>query len=335
MKAAQLTKYNKKTPQILISNASLPPLGPDDLLIQVKAAGVNPLDNLIAHGDLKLVTPYKLPQILGNEFVGVVQQVGKNVAEFKVGDRVYGRNPLNNIGAFAEELVVNQSAIAHVPEYLTDQEAASVPLTALTAIQALEVLQAHPGQTLFISGGTGSFGAMAIPIAVARGLKVITSGSPQNQQRVEQLGVSKFIDYTKEDYTKVLSGIDLVIDTLGGTELIKQMAILRPHGKLVSLRGMPNKEFAKRMKMSKFKQGLFSIASRSIEKEAAKRKIDDQFLFVTANGQQLADASKILVENQIHPAVGNVFSLDEVPQAMEKVQQGHNKGKVIIDMSKK
>lgn len=208
-------------------------------------------------------------------------------------------------------------------------------MTALTAIQALELLQAQPGQTLFISGGTGGFGAMAIPIAVARGLKVITSGSPQNQQYVEQLGVSKFIDYTKEDYTKVLSGIDLVIDTLGGTELSKQMAILRPHGKLVSLRGMPNKEFAKRMKMSKFKQGLFSIASRSIEKEAAKRKIDYQFLFVTANGQQLADASKILVENQIHPAVGNVFSLDEVPQAMEKVQQGHNKGKVIIDMSKK
>ncbi|MCC4414697.1 NADP-dependent oxidoreductase [Limosilactobacillus reuteri] len=335
MKAAQLTKYNKKTPQILISNASLPPFGPDDLLIEVKAAGVNPLDNLIAHGDLKLVTPYKLPQILGNEFVGLVQQAGKNVTKFKVGDRVYGRNPVNNIGAFAEELVVNQSAVAHVPEYLTDQEAASVPLTALTAIQALELLQAQPGQTLFISGGTGSFGAMAIPIAVAKGLKVITSGSPQKQQYVEQLGVSKFIDYTKEDYTKVLSGIDLVIDTLGGTELIKQMAILRPHGKLVSLRGIPNKEFAKRMKMSKFKQGLFSIASRSIEKEAAKKKIDYQFLFVTANGQQLADASQVLVKNQIHPAIGKIFSLNEVSQAMEKVQQGHNKGKIIIDMSKK
>ena len=202
MKVAQLTKYNKKNPQILISNASLPPLGPYDLLIQVKAAGVNPLDNLIAWGDLKLVVPYKLPQTLGNEFVGLVQQTGKDVTNFKVGDRVYGRNPLNNIGAFAEELVVNQSAVAHVPEYLTNQEAAGVPLTALTAIQALELLQAKPGQTLFISGGTGSFGAMAIPIAVAKGLKVITSGSPQNQQRVEQLGVNKFIDYTKEDYRK-------------------------------------------------------------------------------------------------------------------------------------
>ena len=334
MKVAQLTKYNKKTPQILISNASLPPLGPDDLLIQVKAAGVNPLDNLIARGDLKLVVPYKLPQALGNEFVGIVQQIGKNVTRFKVGDRVYGRNPLNNIGAFAEELVVNQFAVAHVPEYLTNHEAASVPLTALTAIQALELLQAQPGQMLFISGGTGSFGAMAIPIAVAKGLKVITSGSPQNQQRVKQLGVNKFIDYTKEDYTKVLSGIDLVIDTLGGKETIKQMAILRPHGKLVSLRGMPNKEFAKRMKMSKFKQGLFSLASRNIEKEAAKKEINYQFLFVTANGQQLADANKILVKNQIHPTVGKVFSLDEVSQAMEKVQQGHNKGKVIIDMDK-
>lgn len=335
MKVAQLTKYSKNKPQIVIREAPLPPLGPDDILLQVKIAGVNPLDNLIAHGELKLVVPYKLPQTLGNEFVGVVQEVGKNVTKFKTGDRVYGRNPLNNIGAFAEEIVVDQSAVAHVPEYLTDQEAASVPLTALTAIQALELLQAQPGQTLFISGGTGSFGAMAIPIAVAKGLKVITSGSPQNRERVEQLGVSKFIDYTKEDYTKVLSGIDLVIDTLGGPELLKQMTILRPHGEIVSLRGMPNKQFAQQMGMGKFKQGLFGLAARKIEKEAAKREIDYHFLFVTANSQQLAKASKILKDNQIHPAVGKVFSLAEVPQAMLQVQQGHNKGKVVVDMSKK
>lgn len=262
--------------------------------------------------------------------MGIVKQVGQHVSQFKVGDRVYARNPLDNIGSFAEELVINQSAVAKTPEYLSDQEAASVPLTALTVMQALALLDAKPGQTLFISGGTGSFGAMAIPLAVAKGLKVITSGSARNRQRVEKLGVSEFIDYHKEDYQERLSDIDLVIDTLGGAELEKQMQILRPHGQIVSLRAMPNAEFAQRMQMGKFKQILFGLAAHRIEKLAARYHVKYQFLFVEANGQQLAEASRILEQNQIRPAVGAQFALADVDQAMMAVQQGHQKGKVVV-----
>lgn len=332
MQAVQLTQYQRSHPKIELRQVATPQLGDDDLLIRVKAAGVNPLDNLIAHGELKLVVPYSLPQTMGNEFVGIVEQVGINVSQFQVGDRVYARNPLDNIGAFAEEVVINQSAVAQTPAYLSDQEAASVPLTALTAMQALELLDAQPGQTLFISGGTGSFGAMAIPLAVAQGLKVITSGSERHRERVEQLGVSEFFDYKKENYQDQLSNVDLVIDTLGGTELEKQMTILRPQGKLVSLRAMPNKEFAQRMRMGKLKQLLFGMAAHKIEKMAAQHHVHYDFLFVEANGQQLAEASKILEQNAIHPAVGQQFPLGEAEKAMQAVQNGHQKGKVIINL---
>lgn len=332
MKAAQLTKYDKENLQVAINNIPVPAIGPEDLLIKVSAAGVNPLENLIAHGELRLVVPYKLPQTLGNEFVGTVEQVGKNVKNFKAGERVYARNPIDNIGAFAEKVVINQAAIAKVPTYLTDQEAASIPLTALTAMQALELLDAQPGQTLFISGGTGSFGAMAIPIAVAKGLKVITSGSPRNRQRVEQLGVSRFIDYTSEDYSQELSRIDLVIDTLGGKELFKQMSIMRPNGKIVSLRAMPNKQFAKRMHLGKFKELLFDLATHKIEKVAMHYGVEYQFLFVKANGQQLAEASKILAAKQIRPAIGKTYALNEVKDAMQTVQKSHKNGKIVINL---
>lgn len=156
---------------------------------------------------------------MGNEFVGVIKAVGSKVQDFKAGQRVLARNPIDNIGAFAEKIVINQNAVAKVPTYLTDEETATIPLTALTAIQAFEKLDAQDGQTLFISGGSGSFGDMTIPLDVACGLKVITTGNAQSKQRLIKLGVEQFIDYRTEDYQKMIHDVDLVIDTLGGNEL--------------------------------------------------------------------------------------------------------------------
>ena len=130
---------------------------------------------MIIRNEVRLIVPYKFPLIMGNEFCGVVDKVGRSVVNFAVGDRVYGRMPLKKIGAFAEYAAVDQNAIAKVPEYLSDEEAASVPLTALTALQTFELMNVRPGKTVFISGGTGSLGAMAIPIAKSPGLLVITN----------------------------------------------------------------------------------------------------------------------------------------------------------------
>ncbi|HEM4158365.1 NADP-dependent oxidoreductase [Streptococcus suis] len=176
MKAAQHTSYNKNNITLNLTDIAKPQIKPNQVLVKVTAAGVNPLDNMISRGDVKLIVPYKLPQTAGNELVGLIEEVGATVTNFAAGDRVFGRLPLDSIGAFAEYVAVDAQALAKVPAYLTDEEAAAVPLTALTIMQALDLMGAEAGKTVFISGGTGGVGGMAIPIAKAKGLTVITNG---------------------------------------------------------------------------------------------------------------------------------------------------------------
>ena len=194
MKAAQHTKYHKENIAVTITEIEKPKISSEQVLVRVKAAGVNPLDNMISRGEVKLIVPYSLPQTAGNEFVGVVEEVGNQVKNFKLGERVFARLPLDSIGAFAEYIAVDSKALAKVPEYLSDVEAAAIPLTALTIMQALELMKAEEGKTIFISGGTGGVGGMAIPIAKAKGLTVITNGDVANKERVMALGVDRFID---------------------------------------------------------------------------------------------------------------------------------------------
>ena len=194
MKVAQHTKYHKENITVTITEIEKSKISSKQVLVRVKAAGVNPLDNMISRGEVKLIVPYSLPQTAGNEFVGVVEEVGNQVKNFKLGDRVFARLPLDSIGAFAEYIAVDSEALAKVPEYLSDVEAAAIPLTALTIMQALELMKAEEGKTIFISGGTGGVGGMAIPIAKAKGLTVITNGDVANKERVMALGVDRFID---------------------------------------------------------------------------------------------------------------------------------------------
>ncbi|EHO82624.1 hypothetical protein HMPREF0380_01481 [Eubacterium infirmum F0142] len=332
MKAAQVEKYNKNNIKLLMSDLERPSIGHKDVLVKVHAAGVNPLDNMISRGEVKMIVPYKLPLTAGNEFVGIVEELGEEVSGFDIGDRVFARLPLEKIGAFAEYLAVDEDAIAKVPEYLTDLEAAAVPLTALTIVQALELMNAEAGKTIFISGGTGSVGAMAIPIANAKGLTVITNGSAENKERVLKLGASKFIDYKSEDYTKVLSDIDYVLDTLGGNETEKQMSILKKGGKLVSLRAMPNGSFAKRMKLPKWKQIVLGIAGRKFDRMAQKYGVSYDFIFVESNGQQLKEVAAIFDELKIKPSIDTVYAFGDVNAALDKVDNGRSKGKTVISM---
>lgn len=330
MRAAILNNYNKNGTKLEIKEIPMPSVGDNDVLIKVKTAGVNPLDNMIIRSEVKLIVPYKLPLVMGNEFCGIVEKTGKNVADFSAGDRVYGRMPLKNIGAFSEYIAVDMSAISKVPEYLSDEEAATVPLTALTSLQAFELMDIKPGKSIFISGGTGSLGAMAIPIAKSFGLTVTTSGSAENKNRVLELGADRFFDYKKEDYSKVLSNVDYVLDTLGERELVNEFRILKEGGSIVSLRGLPNGEFAKRMNMPLIKQLLFSIAGKKYDKLAAQKGQTYYFIFVHEDGRGLKKVSKILEDNKIKPSVDSVFELNEINKALEKVANGSSKGKTVL-----
>ena len=323
MKAAILDKKNQ---DLEIKDVPVPEIGENEVLVKVKYAGVNPLDNMIVREEVKLITPYKYPLVMGNEFSGVVEKTGSNVADFNEGDRVYARMPLDKIGAFAEYVAIDKDAIAIIPDYLDFDEAACVPLTALTAIQAFELMDPSEGESIFISGGTGSLGAMAIPIAKNLGLHVITSGSERNRERVMDLGVSEFIDYKTQDYSEMLSDGDYVLDTLGENELEKEFRILKSGGVLVSLKALPNGEFADRMGLSAVKKILFKVAGGKLDKMASKKNQKYYFLFVESNGRQLDSISKI----NIVPSIDEVFELDDVNKALQKVDAGGSKGKTII-----
>lgn len=330
MKAAVLDKYDKGGRDLTIVEIPMPEMRTNEVLVRVHTAAVNPLDNMIIRGEVKLIVPYAMPLVMGNEFCGIIEKTGCEARGFSIGERVYGRLPLNHIGAFAEYVSVSCDAIAKVPDYLSDEEATAVPLTALTALQALELLHAKAGDTVFISGGTGSFGAMAIPIAKSQGLKVITNGSASQRDRVISLGADRFIDYKTEDYSKTLHNIDCVIDTLGERELPKEFSILKHGGHLVSLRGLPNGEFANRMNMPLWKRMLFKLAGMKYDRMAARNQQHYHFIFVHEDGEGLQQVSRLFTENHIPASVDEVFNLENVNQALKKVASSGSKGKTVL-----
>ena len=331
MKAAILTRYDKNATDLEVREIPTPAPASGEVLVRIHTAAVNPLDNMIMRGEVKLITPYALPLVMGNEFSGVVEEVGAGVTGFAVGDRVYGRMPLSKIGAFAEFAAVDSGALAHVPDYLSLEDAATVPLTALTAMQAFELMDAKPGQTVFISGGTGSLGAMAIPVANSLGLTVATNGNGENQERVRALGADIFIDYKKQSYADVLSDVDLVLDTLGDRELPTEFSVLKEGGRLVSLRGMPNGRFARRMGMPWYKRFLLSLAGRKYDAMAARKKQTYDFIFVHEDGAQLEHiASLFPAERPLTASIDATFTLDQINEALAKVRAGGSQGKTIV-----
>ena len=197
-------------------------------------------------------------------------------------------------------------------------------------MQALELMGAKSGKTIFISGGTGGVGGMAIPIAKAKGLTVITNGSVENKERVEKLGVDQFIDYKTTDYTKVLKDVDYVLDTLGGAETEKQMTIMKSGGKLVSLRAMPNGSFAKRMNLAWWKQFVLGLAGRKFDKMANKYGVSYDFIFVESNSKQLQEVADIFTKLEIKPSVDTVFDFKDVNKALDKVANGRSRGKTVL-----
>ncbi|PPQ53085.1 oxidoreductase [Paenibacillus peoriae] len=330
MRAAQIQKYSKII-QVELNDVNIPQINNHEVLVKVKAAGVNPLDILNLNGSVRMIANYKLPLTLGNELSGIIEAVGDDVLNFKVGDPVYTRLPLNKIGAFAEYASVNEDALSIMPENLSFIEAAAVPLTALTAYQALhDVLHAQPNRKLFIPGGTGGFGAMAIPIAKSMGLHVITSGSERGRSRTLSIGANQFINYKAENYANILSDIDYVIDTLGAKEIKAELGILKRQGKLVSLKAGPNYRFAVDNHFPLWKKAVFGLVGARLDSLARKNQNEYRFLFVQANGSQLQEITKLVEKENIKPSIDSTYTFGDINKALIKVSMGHSQGKVIV-----
>ncbi|MGG7212746.1 NADP-dependent oxidoreductase [Clostridium nigeriense] len=331
MKAVQINKYSKEI-NVTINDIPVPKVSDNEVLVKVKAAAVNPLELLILTGSVKLIQDYDMPLTLGNELSGIIEEVGRNVTGFKKGDKIYSRLPIDKIGAFAEYIAVNADAISHMPKNLDFKEAVAVPLTGLTAYQGLhEELEAKAGQTVFIPGGSGSFGEMAIPIAKSMGLNVIVSGNTRSREQMMKLGVDLYVDYTKENYWDIIPKVDFVIDTLGPKEFERELSVLKKGGRLLSLRTGPNKKFAERNKFPFWKQKLFSLAGAKYDKLARKEEKEYRFIFVRADGEQLKEITRIVEENNIVPRIDSrIFTIEQTGEALNLVASGHTNGKVII-----
>lgn len=328
MKAYALESYGTA---LTMEDVDKPAPGPGQVLVQVAAAGVNPLDNMIARGDFKQLLRYQLPQVMGNELAGTVVAVGPNVTSFAVGDEIYARPRIDAIGAFAEYLTIDVADVAHKPRTISMTEAAALPLVMLTAIQAFtEKSQVGPGTKVFIQGGTGGLGSVAIQVAKLLGAHVATTVSTPNVSTAASLGADVIVDYRTQTYEEIISDYDVVLDTLGGPETIRAMKILRPGGTLVSVAGAPEKTIAAELGKP-WLAPVFQLLSRKERKAARDLDITYVFLFMRASGAQLAEYHEAVEVGKISPLIGQTFTFDRLPEALELVESGGGKpGKTMV-----
>lgn len=330
MKAFIVDRY-EKSGSLRFGEMPMPEVGDNDVLVEVHAASVNPLDSKIRDGAFKQILPYRLPLVLGNDVAGVVTRVGANVRRFKPGDQVYARPDKDRIGTFAEYIAMDEAAVALKPANLTMEEAASIPLVALTAWQALvEIAQLRKGQKVLIHAGSGGVGTFAIQLAKHLGATVATTTSEANVDLVKRLGADIAIDYKKDSFEKRLGGYDVVLNSLGKDILEKSVSVLKPGGKLISISGPPDAQFAKANGLSWFLQQVTRLLSFGIRKKAKRQRASYSFLFMRASGDQLSKVTALIEAGIIRPVIDRVFPFEQAPEAMAYVETGRVRGKVVV-----
>lgn len=330
MKAFVLGRYGKQR-ALELADVPTPELHDDEALVQVHAAGVNLLDCKIRDGEFKLILPYRLPLVLGHDVAGVVVKVGPRVRQFKVGDEVYARPDDFRIGTFAEFVPVKEASLAPKPQDLTMEEAASLPLVALTAWQALvEKAKLKKGQKVFIQAGSGGVGTFAIQLAKHLGATVATTTSATNVALVKGLGADVVVDYKTQDFEDVLRDYDVVLNSQDGKTLEKSMRVLRSGGEVISISGPPDPEFGKEIKAPGFVRLVMRLLSSGIRRKAKRRGLGFAFLFMKADGSQLREITRLVDAGVIRPVVDRVFPFESTNEAMAYVAAGRAKGKVVV-----
>jgi len=260
-----------------------------------------------------------------------VVRVGSRVRRFKPGDEVYARPAQDRIGTFAEFIAMNEADVAMKPKNLTMEEAASMPLVALTAWQVLvERANLKKGQKVLIHAGSGGVGTIAIQLAKHIGATVATTTSTANVDLVRSLGADVVVDYKKDDFENVLQGYDVVLNSLGKDTLEKSLRVLKPGGKLISISGPPDRQFARENGSGWLLQQVMRILSFGIRRKSKRHRVSYSFLFMTANGGQLGQITSLIEAGAIRPVIDRVFPFEKTNEALAYVETGRAKGKVVI-----
>lgn len=332
MKALILQRYGGTDP-VAFADIARPLLRPDEMLVRVHAAGLNPIDTMIPKGTFKPMLKFDLPATLGSDLAGVVVEVGSGVTRFKVGDAVFASLFDLGKGSLAEFAAVPERVAAHKPANLDFVQAASLPMVALTSWQALvERADIKAGQKVLIPAGSGGIGTFAIQLAKHLGAIVGTTTSGANVELVRSLGADEVVDYRTQAFEQVLQGYDAVLGTVRGDNLEKAVTILKPGSRMVSLIGPPDAAFARSRGMPFFFRLVFGLMSRKIIGMAKKRHASYSFLFVRPDGEQLAQIARLVESSTIRPVVDRVFAFADTRQALAYLEQGRAKGKVVIQM---
>lgn len=333
MKAFILDKY-KKSGALRFGDRPEPELGDEDVLVDIHAAGLNPLDSKIRAGAFKPLLPYRPPFILGHDMAGRVVRVGAKVRRFKAGDEVYARPRDGRVGTLAERIAVHEGDLALKPRNLTMEEAAAVPLVALTAWQALvDRAGLRTGQKILIHAGSGGVGTFAIQLAKHLGATVATTTSTANVDLVRSLGADVVIDYKTQDFEKVLSGYDVVLNSLGGDTLQKSLSVLKPGGKLISISGPPDPDFARQKGLNWGLRQLMRLLSFGIRRKAKGRGLAYSFLFMRADGGQLSQITALIEAGAIRPIMDRVFPFAATNEALAYLDTGRSRGKVVVRLN--
>ena len=330
MKAFVVDRYGKQE-RLRAADVPEPDVQEDDVLIQVHATAVNQLDSKLRNGEFKLILPYRPPFILGHDVAGVVVRVGPRVRQFKVGDEVYARPDDFRIGTFAELIAVKEDSVAIKPKNITMEEAASIPLVGLTAWQALvEKARLKKGQKVFIQAGSGGVGTFAIQLAKHLGATVATTTSAGNMALVKRLGADVVIDYKQDAFEERLNGYDVVLNSQDGKTLAKSLGVLQAGGRLISISGPPDPQFAEDTKAPWLVKQVMRALSRGTRRQAQRLKVSYTFLFMKASGSQLRQITSLIESGAIRPVIDKVFPFESTNEAMAYVESGRAKGKVVI-----
>ena len=327
MKALQIIKYGELADSLAFNEVDKPSVQAQDVLIEVKAAAINPIDKSIVLGNLQAMLPIPLPSTSAYDVSGVVVEKGAEISNFEIGDLVYSRVPQEQMGTIAEFVAVNNMAVAKKPGNISFEEAAGLPLAGLTAMQSLEFAGIKENDKVLIHAGSGGVGTFAIQYAKAKGAYVYTTTSTKNVEWVKALGADRVIDYKTEDYKTIVQDADIVFDTLGKEYSAEAFQVVKQGGKVISVVGPLDEESAKMFGMADYKLPE-DLATLSSEKEALYK-----FIMMHPNGAHLDEIKSLVEDEKIKPIIDKIYSFEESKEAFAHLASGRAKGKIVIKIN--
>lgn len=327
MKALQIVKYGKIEDSLVFNEIQKPTVQANDVIIEVKAAAINPIDKSIILGNLQGMLPIPLPSTSAYDVSGIVVETGNEVSNFEIGDLVYSRVPQEQMGTLAEFVAVTSDAVSKKPRSISYEEAASLPLVGLTALQSFEYADIKKTDRVLIHAGSGGVGSFAIQYAKAKGAYVYTTTSTGNVEWVKKLGADRVIDYKTEDYKNMAKDVDIVFDTLGQNYSLESFEVVKKGGIVVSVVGPLDETSAKMFGMADYK------LPEELAKASSEKNAEYKFIFMHPNGAHLNEIKSLVEDGKIKPIIDKVYPFSESVQAFTHLATGRAKGKIVIKIS--